>query len=56
VIINKKEDQFPNALKAKMAKEPNFITSKIETYRSWSGFEKLQFYFKLLATFLSVRI
>ena len=55
VIIKKKEDQLPNALKAKMAKEPNFITSKIETYRSWSGFEKLQFYFKLLATLLSVR-
>ena len=38
-----------------MAKEPNFIKSKIDTYRSWSAFEKLQFYFKLLATILSVR-
>ena len=54
-IIKKKEQQLPNALKAKMVKDSNFLKSKIDTYKSWSAFEKLQFYFKLLATFLSVR-
>ncbi len=54
-IIKKAEEQLPNAIKSKMSKEPNFIKSKIDTYRSWSAFEKLQFYFKLLATLLSVR-
>jgi hypothetical protein len=43
-------------MKTTKANEPNFIQTKIDTYKSWSSFEKLQFYFKLLAVFLAVKI
>ena len=55
-IIKKKEDNMPNKRKARKESVANFLQVKLDTYKGWTTFQKLQFYYKNLSIFLAVII